>query len=168
MKVGERYLSKRDGSTAVKVLEEDSVRMTAIVEYENGKNAGKNTCLTTATLKRWYSLIEEGNASEDTESTEHTSEISKPDKPKKKRSKKVDRTSEYAIIVEGLNLKFDVKEYTSSPGCMGIRNKDSETNRNIAYVEVRNNYVKVYSKGIGHQIEYGEDMLKDIIEIIEG
>ncbi len=169
MNIGEKYLSKRDNETVIRIIEVDDIRKTVIYEYENGKNKGKSTCVGYATIRRWYSLIsEEQNTASDISSDSEEKSSKKPTNRSRKSSNKIDRTQDYKNVLEALSRDFDVKEYTSSPGCMGIRNKDSETNRNIAYVEVRNNYVKVYSKGVGHQIAYGENMLKDIIEIIEG
>ena len=163
MNIGAKYLSKRDNETIIRIIEVDDTRKTVIYEYENGKNKGKTTCVSYATIRRWYSLIDEGQdmVSEDSDKKEEP--IKKP--VNRKKSKKVDRSQDYKNVLEALSKGYDVKEYPSSPGCMAVKNKGEK--KNIAYVEVRQKYIKVYFGGQPYTVDYEAGYASKVLDIIK-
>lgn len=166
MNIGEKYLSKRDNETVIRIIEVDDIRKTVIYEYENGKNKGKSTCVGYATIRRWYSLIsEEQNTASDISSDSEEKSSKKPTNRSKKSSNKIDRTQDYKNVLEALSRDFDVKEYTSSPGCMAVKNKGEK--KNIAYVEVRQKYIKVYFGGKPYTVDYEIGYATKVLDIIK-
>lgn len=163
MNIGAKYLSKRDNETIIRIIEVDDTRKTVIYEYENGKNKGKTTCVGYATIRRWYSLIDEGQDMVSEDSNKKEESIKKP--VNRKKSKKVDRSQDYKNVLEALSRDYDVKEYTSSPGCMAVRNKGEK--KNIAYVEVRQKYVKVYFGGQPYTVDYEIGYASKVLDIIK-
>ena len=53
------YKSKKDKNILAKVVEQDEERKTVILEYITGEQSGKTFNITTSTLKRWWSKVNE-------------------------------------------------------------------------------------------------------------
>lgn len=52
------YVSKRDENVTAKLDENYTNEQTVILDYLTGDKTGKNTCVTKATLKRWWKEVE--------------------------------------------------------------------------------------------------------------
>lgn len=102
------YESKRDKTVHARIIKEDTERKTVIIEYLSGNKKGKNTCITTSTLKRWWNKVDEKvfSMSKNVENN--------PEKEiHKKQTTKIDRTKDIKKIVEMLVNDYKYKYYDS-------------------------------------------------------
>lgn len=53
------YQSKKDETVKAKLLSQDEKYGTSLLEYTEGKDAGKTVSITNSTLKRWWKKVEE-------------------------------------------------------------------------------------------------------------
>lgn len=170
-----RLGNKKDEVETAKVVLVDDVRKSAILEMLTGERVGNTVCYSFTTLKRWWKEVAEVEEEVVEEAIEEQVEVveepvvEKKAQPKKAR-KQSGPTDEYCEkLIEAIeNAGFIVKAYPSLRRCYSVRVEGRKNN--LACMDIRRNYVKVYDGGYAGTVEsfeYVDTLFEEIIEELE-
>lgn len=152
------YESKRDKAVYVRIIKEDTERKTVIIEYLSGDKKGKNTCITTSTLKRWWKKVEEEQVQnepslmEEPEKIQEIKDIKKSPKSKKTMNKRIREKEQ----IKGRLASYNSK-YFENVKCYKIF-RANETKKAVAEVYPRSKHIEIRVKTVTPDvsIEYKE------------
>lgn len=140
------YVSKRDENVTAKLDENYTNEQTVILDYLTGDKVGKNTCVTKATLKRWWKEIEVIN-----ETNEALELLAGSDS--KEQAETV--IEEHKLVpmpgiekLEELKKEYsdnNIYNFISVPSKKGF-NLVKLDNKTIAHIYIRKSYILVYLK----------------------
>lgn len=156
------YVSRKNPEVTAKLDEAYSTETTVILDYLTGDKKDSNTCITKATLKRWWketeveetlesveppceeTLIEVDNPEVPAEST--TKEVH-PSRTKRVSTPKVDRTKNIEEVESFLTKNYDIK-YCESVKCYKV----FKNNKTVAEVYLRRKAIEIRVKTINPSI----------------
>lgn len=149
------YISKKDNTTLIKLLEFNEKFKTYTIEFLNGDKKGKQLSYSSSTIKRWWKKCDKADDSFKTSNeviSDTTQEVKEPFK--------FDRAKILSEIENALGMNFI--PYKSTPGLYKTDSKPA-----LFHLGIARKHITLYCKGASaKKIEYSDSYIDDIIKAL--
>lgn len=149
------YISKKDNTTLIKLLEFNEKFKTYTVEFLNGDKKGKRLSYCSSTIKRWWKKCDEAN-----DSFKIYNEVISDITQEFKEPFKFDRAKILSEIENALGMNFI--PYKSTPGLYKTDSKPA-----LFHLGITRKHITLYCKGaLSKKIKYSDSYIDDIIKAL--